>query len=80
MNNPVLVITDKVMRMIKSMVYLAMRVNYRKGATTQDISGFLSEWAPSGQNMYHEGVVERVLDELRHDGLVARAGACWYAV
>ena len=42
MSNPVIAITDKVMRTIRSMVYLAMRVSYRRGATTSDISGFLA--------------------------------------
>ncbi len=73
-------ISDKVMRMIKSMVYMAMRVSYRRGATSGDIAGFLSEWAPSGENMYHEGVVERVLGELHRDGLVVNAGPRWYPV
>lgn len=80
MSNSVIAITDKVMRMIKSMVYMSMRVSYRKGATTQDVSGFLSEWAPQGQNFYHEGLVERVLADLQHEGHVARAGARWYPV
>lgn len=80
MSNSVIAITDKVMRMIKSMVYMSMRVSYRKGATTQDVSGFLAEWAPEGQNFYHEGLVERVLADLQNEGHVARAGARWYPV
>ena len=80
MNSPVIAITDKVMRMIKSMVYMSMRVSYRKGATTQQVSGFLSEWAPAEQNLYHEGLVERILADLQQEGRVARAGARWYPV
>ncbi len=53
MSNPVIAITDKVMRMIKSMVYLSMRVSYRRGATTEEVSGFLAEWAPDKQCFYH---------------------------
>ena len=34
MQNPVSVITEKVMGTIKGMVYLAMRVSYRRGATS----------------------------------------------
>jgi hypothetical protein len=78
MQNPVAVITDKVMSMIKSMVYLAMRVSYRGGATTTEIASFLNNWAPSESNMYHEGIVERVLQDLVRDGKVAQAGARWY--
>jgi hypothetical protein len=78
MHNPLTTITDKVMRMNKSMVYLSMRVSYRRGATTEDISGFLAEWTPEDKNLYHEGVVERALNELQGDGLVNRAGARWY--
>ena len=80
MNNPITVMTDKVMRMIKSMVYLSMRVCYRRGATTEDISGFLVEWTPGEENIYHEGVVERALCALEDDGLVRRAGPRWYPV
>lgn len=80
MSNPIIVFTDKVMRMIKSMVYLSMRVSYRRGATTQDISGFLAEWAPEHDNMYHPGIVERALAELENDGLVSQAGSRWYPV
>jgi hypothetical protein len=78
--NPVIMITEKVMRMIKSMVYLAMRVGCRQGATTPDIVAFLQTWAPSERNMYHEGIVERVLFELQSDGKVTHAGARWYLV
>jgi len=77
MQNPVTVITDKVMCSIKSMVYLAMRVSYRSGATTAEISGFLNDWVPA-EGMYHEGIVERVLQELHRDGKVSQAGARWY--
>ena len=78
MQNPVTVFTDKVMRMIKAMVYLSMRVAYRRGATVEEISGFLNDWAPSEAGMYHRGVVERVLRELSDDGKVTNAGARWY--
>ena len=80
MQNPITVITDKVMRMIKAMVYLAMRVGHRRGATVPDITSFLEMWAPSDQNLYHNGIVERVLFELKSDGKVTNAGARWYLV
>ena len=78
MPSPVIAITDKVMRMIKSMVFMAMRVSYRRGATTEELSGFLHEWSPADAGMYHEGVLERVLCDLQNEGKVARAGARWY--
>ncbi|TDG13943.1 hypothetical protein E2F43_10625 [Seongchinamella unica] len=80
MNNPIIAITDKVMRMIKSMVYMSMRVSYRRGATTEEVSGFLAEWAPDKSDFYHEGLVERLLAELQQEGRVEQAGARWYPV
>lgn len=80
MQNPITVITDKVMRMIKAMVYLAMRVSYRRGATVSDIAAFLKVWAPSEGNVFHEGIVERVLFDLKNEGKVTSAGSRWYLV
>ncbi|MEH6634006.1 MAG: hypothetical protein V7700_00750 [Halioglobus sp.] len=80
MQNPVTVITDKVAAMLKSMVYMAMRVSYRRGATATELSGFLHDWAPSASEMFHEGMVERVLQDLHRDGKVTQAGARWYPV
>lgn len=80
MTNPVNTIADKVMRMTRSMVYLSMRVSYRRGATPQDIAGFLHEWSPGEESIYHQGVVERALSELETAGLVRRAGPRWYPV
>ena len=78
MQNRVSVITDKVMGSIKGMVYMAMRVSYRRGATVPEISSFLSNWAPAGEAMYRDGLVEQVLEDLHRDGKVSRAGARWY--
>jgi hypothetical protein len=66
------------MRMIKSMVFLSMKVDHRRGATVADIEAFLSLWAPSDRKMYHQGIIERVLRELQNDGRVAQAGPRWY--
>jgi hypothetical protein len=78
MQNSVTVFTDKVMRMMRSMVYLAMRVGYRRGATVFDIETFLNQWAPAESKVYHQGIIERVLQDLRSDGKVVQAGARWY--
>ena len=74
MENPLIVVTDKVMRMIKSAVYLAMRVGCRSGATTTDISRFLAGFGAKDKALYHEGVIERVLFDLQTDGKVKNAG------
>lgn len=80
MQIPITMMTDKVMSMIKSMVVLAMRVSYRRGATAEDISVFLREWTPGDEGIYHVGLVERALFDLEVDGAVKRAGARWYPV
>ena len=67
MENPITAITDKVMRMIKAMVYLAMRVGCRRGATVPDITSFLEQWTPDDKNLYHNGIVERVLFDLEKE-------------
>ena len=78
MQTPVSVITDKVMGTLKGMVFMAMRVSYRRGATVSEISSFLHNWAPATDDLYEEGVLERVLMDLHRDGKVDQAGARWY--
>ena len=78
MSNPVVIITDKVIRMIRSMVYLAMRLERQGGATSEDISRFLHSRGAGIQGSFHLGVVERALWELHSEGLVDNAGARWY--
>lgn len=78
MSNPVVVITDKVMRMIKGLVYLAMRGAYRGGATVDEITCFLDGSSPAQDGAYHQGIVERVLQDLHREGKVDRAGSRWY--
>ena len=80
MQSPVSVITDKVMGTIKGMVFMAMRVSYRRGATVSEISAFLDNWAPADDGRYRDSVVERVLVDLHRDGKVSQAGARWYPV
>ncbi len=74
----VTVITDKIMEMLKSMVVLTMQVSCRRGATITEICESLKDWAPDAAESYHEGIVERVLFDLHHEGRVAHAGARWY--
>jgi hypothetical protein len=78
--NPVTIITDKVMRMASSTVYLAMCFTYRGGATVGEIAGFLSIGAAGEDGFYHDGMVERALRQLQSDGRVTRDGAHWYPV
>ena len=78
MNHPLLPVTDKVMNMIRSMVCLAMRVAHRRGATSDEIADFLSDWAPDSPGVYHTGLIERALEDLMSEGKVFQAGARWY--
>lgn len=80
MQNPITVITDKVMRMIKGMVYLTLRTGYRRGATAGDITSHLKQSSPAQHQLYHEGIVERALFDLQHDGKITQSGARWYLV
>ena len=77
MHNPVAVLTDKVAHTIKNMICMAMRVSYRRGATVEDLSGFLGEWIPS-EHASHRAIVERALQDLQSEGQVAYTGARWY--
>jgi len=78
MQSPVNVITDKIMGTLEGMVYMAMRVSYRRGATVSEISSFLGHWAPSTHELSDESLIERVLEDLSRDGKVNQAGARWY--
>ena len=80
MQNPVTIITDKVMRMAGSMVYLALCATYRGGATVGDIAGFLSIGPAGEAGFYHDGMVERLLRQLHSDGRVTRVGQYWYPI
>lgn len=80
MSSPVVAITDKVSRMMKSMVYMAMRVSYRRGATVVELSGFLDDWTPAHADTNSLGIIERVLHDLHHEGKVSSAGGRWYPV
>ena len=75
MAGSIVIITDKVMRMTRSMVYLAMRFAPFQGATVADVTEYLNDRVAGG---LHQGLVERVLEELRHDGVVARRSDRWY--
>ncbi len=74
------VFTDKVTRLLQSMVYLAMRCSCPGGATVGEIAGLLVGYVPDETGRYHEGLVERVLRQLQNDGKVTRVGAQWYPV
>jgi len=78
MQSPIIAVSEKVMSMSKSMVFLAMRVGCKRGATTRDIVSFLDRRAPGQQQLFHCGIIERVLWQLQTDGQVTRAGSRWY--
>ncbi len=79
MNHSITVLSDKVMGTLRSMVYLAMRGSHRKGATAEELTGYLAAWLPRGA-MQYECAVESVLGELQRDGRVSRTGTRWYPV
>ena len=72
MSSSIVIITDKVMRMTRSMVYLAMRYAPGQGATVGDLVQYLNEHIPAGEPQLHGGIVERVMQELCLDGRVSR--------
>jgi len=78
MNHALLNLTDKVARMVRSMVLFTLQSREERGATTAEIAVFLSQWSTAGRDLYHEGVVDRALTDLARQGLVVRAGLCWY--
>ncbi len=77
MNHALLGMTEKVSRMVRSMVYLAMARNYR-GATVTEVCEFIGESVAGDAGQYHAGVVERALGDLERQGRVVRYGSLWY--
>ena len=75
MSASIVIITDKVMRMTRSMVYLALRFAPAQGTTAADVTSYLNDRVPGN---LHPGIVERVLEELRIDGRVSRHSGRWY--
>jgi hypothetical protein len=73
--NPVTVITDKVMRMGRSMVYLAMRVYPGSSVSPAEISHYIEQ--NTALVGFHAGAVELALRELYSEGLVQRSGSRW---
>jgi hypothetical protein len=67
--------SDKVMRLVRSMVYLALRVQPGRQATPEQISCYINRYAADPG--VHVGIVELALRELHKDGRVERAGADW---
>ncbi|PLW66698.1 hypothetical protein [Pseudohalioglobus lutimaris] len=80
MSNPVTIISDKVVRMLNSIVYLVICASHRNGSTSVDITRSLGGLAPVHADIYHQGMVERALEDLQREGRVARAGSRWYRV
>lgn len=78
MTNPVSIISEKIVHTLNSMVYLATRCGRSNAASSHDISRSLGELAPVHADIYHQGMVERALDDLHREGRVARSGGLWY--
>ena len=77
MSNHIVAITDKVMRMIRSMVYLALKLEPHRGGTAQEICAYLDTRA---EGEYHTGIIERALEDLQYQGKVRQLGPRWYLV
>jgi hypothetical protein len=78
MHETVTTITDKVMRMIRPMLCVAVCSSFPGGATAGDIAAFLGRSAPAEASRFHQGLVERALRELLEEGKVVRPAAHWY--
>jgi hypothetical protein len=78
MSNAITAMTDKVMRMTRSMVYLAMKNEPGRGRTAEDLSHFVNMRLPREQRSFHSGMVERVLSDLGRDGMVSHSNDRWF--
>ena len=78
MNNPLTVISEKVVHMMNAMVYLATSAG--DGATSGDIARSLGHLAPVHADTYHQGMVERSLHDLQQQGRVVRSGSRWHRI
>ncbi len=79
MANPVLYITEKVMDTTRGMVYLTLRFRRGRGATAADLSDYVNARIPT-EHRLHTALIERVLCELRSEGLATQAGERWFPV
>ncbi len=76
MARPLTAISDKVTRMVRSIVYLAMKSQPAHGVSSDELSRFINK--RSALDRFHAGMVELALQELHSDGVVKRAGVRWY--
>ena len=75
MAGSVTVISDKIMRLMRSMVYFALKVQPGRELSADELSLYINRNAAAGA--VHSGVVELALQELYSQGRVRREGARW---
>ncbi len=75
MAGSVTVISDKIMRLMRSMVYFALRVQPGPAHSAEELSLYINRTAARGA--VHSGVVELALQGLLSEGRVRREGARW---
>jgi hypothetical protein len=75
MAGTVTVISDKIMRLMRSMVYFALRVQPGQELSAIELSHYINRTGVAGS--VHHGVVEFALQELLSEGRVRRQGARW---
>ena len=68
-------ISDKIMRLMRSMVYYALKVQPGRELSVDELSLYINQNAAAGA--VHSGVVELALQELLCQGQVRREGARW---
>lgn len=69
------VISDKIMRLMRSMVYFALKVQPGQQHSARELSLYINRTAAAGT--VHSGIVELALQELLSDGMVRREGSRW---
>ncbi|TGD75161.1 hypothetical protein E4634_03930 [Mangrovimicrobium sediminis] len=77
MNHALLNLTDKVTRMTRSAVYLAL-VSRSGGLTPAQICACIRDASEAGAQAWHSGLVERTLGELQRQGRAVREQGLWY--
>lgn len=72
------VVTDRVILTTRSMVYSAMRALPLQCATVNDLVDYLNQGSRPEQQRVDAELVERVLEDMRLDGVVARQQGRWF--
>ena len=80
MSAAVPVLAEKIKRTTRSMVYLAVKNEPRRGHTADDISHLIATRLGGNPAVMTAGYVERVLAEMSREGMVRQERGRWYPV